>query len=242
MRSFRAEFNEYFEDGVITMIELGLGPCGELRYPSSPVKHGWRYPGIGAFQVFYIWPLIAPSVLVALVVSLYCKERSMSSNILPEGFKWYFVLYIACKGFVFLHLVHEMITSLLKLSPLFYLYPGFDFAMLLELETQSLPVFPPTAPWNHMQNLSQEIDLILSLAWSVMISICWKAWERQLRQGDRTFGLGDQIMQVPIIHSHKRLVSFVKEVITTAIMEGFSLVGTPRCWWIMVIESSLWQN
>ncbi|XP_031392233.1 beta-amylase 7 isoform X3 [Punica granatum] len=50
MRSFRVEFNEYFEDGIISMIEVGLGPCGELRYPSSPVKHGWRYPGIGAFQ------------------------------------------------------------------------------------------------------------------------------------------------------------------------------------------------
>ncbi|KAK4803408.1 hypothetical protein SAY86_003225 [Trapa natans] len=52
MRSFRAEFNEYFEAGIITMVEVGLGPCGELRYPSSPVKHGWRYPGIGAFQCY----------------------------------------------------------------------------------------------------------------------------------------------------------------------------------------------
>lgn len=51
MRSFRIEFNEYFEDGFISMIEVGLGPCGELRYPSCPVKHGWRYPGIGEFQV-----------------------------------------------------------------------------------------------------------------------------------------------------------------------------------------------
>ena len=33
------------------MIQIGLGPCGELRYPSCPVKHGWRYPGIGEFQV-----------------------------------------------------------------------------------------------------------------------------------------------------------------------------------------------
>ena len=51
MRSFRVEFDEYFEDGFISMIEIGLGPCGELRYPSCPVKHGWRYPGIGEFQV-----------------------------------------------------------------------------------------------------------------------------------------------------------------------------------------------
>lgn len=51
MRSFRVEFNEFFEDDTISMIEVGLGPCGELRYPSCPVKHGWRYPGIGEFQV-----------------------------------------------------------------------------------------------------------------------------------------------------------------------------------------------
>ncbi|KAI3441794.1 Beta-amylase [Psidium guajava] len=52
MRSFRAEFNEYFEDGLISMIGVGLGPCGELRYPSNPVKNGWRYPGIGEFQCY----------------------------------------------------------------------------------------------------------------------------------------------------------------------------------------------
>ncbi|KAL6323185.1 hypothetical protein AAG906_027465 [Vitis piasezkii] len=50
MRSFRVEFDDFFEDGIISMIEVGLGPCGELRYPSYPVKHGWRYPGIGEFQ------------------------------------------------------------------------------------------------------------------------------------------------------------------------------------------------
>ncbi|CAI9101835.1 OLC1v1039252C1 [Oldenlandia corymbosa var. corymbosa] len=52
MRSFRVEFGEFFEDGLISMIAVGLGPCGELRYPSHPVKHGWRYPGIGEFQCY----------------------------------------------------------------------------------------------------------------------------------------------------------------------------------------------
>ncbi|GAB2271701.1 Beta-amylase 7 [Dionaea muscipula] len=52
MRSFRSEFDEFFEDCIISMIEVGLGPCGELRYPSYPVKHGWRYPGIGEFQCY----------------------------------------------------------------------------------------------------------------------------------------------------------------------------------------------
>lgn len=51
MRSFRVEFDEFFQDDIISMIQVGLGPCGELRFPSCTVKHGWRYPGIGEFQV-----------------------------------------------------------------------------------------------------------------------------------------------------------------------------------------------
>lgn len=45
------EFNEFFEGGTISEIEVGLGACGELRYPSYPANHGWKYPGIGEFQV-----------------------------------------------------------------------------------------------------------------------------------------------------------------------------------------------
>lgn len=52
MRSFRIEFNDYFEDGLISEIEIGLGPCGELRYPSYPERHGWKYPGLGQFQCY----------------------------------------------------------------------------------------------------------------------------------------------------------------------------------------------
>ncbi|KAE9454697.1 hypothetical protein C3L33_13399, partial [Rhododendron williamsianum] len=52
MRSFRVEFDEFFEGGIISEIEIGLGPCGELRYPSYPEKHGWKYPGIGEFQCY----------------------------------------------------------------------------------------------------------------------------------------------------------------------------------------------
>lgn len=52
MRSFRVEFDEFFKDGAVSEIEIGLGPCGELRYPSYPAKHGWKYPGIGEFQCY----------------------------------------------------------------------------------------------------------------------------------------------------------------------------------------------
>lgn len=52
MRSFRIELGEFVEEGVISVVEIGLGPCGELRYPSCPIKHGWRYPGVGEFQCY----------------------------------------------------------------------------------------------------------------------------------------------------------------------------------------------
>ncbi|XP_019261969.1 PREDICTED: beta-amylase 2, chloroplastic-like isoform X2 [Nicotiana attenuata] len=57
MRSFRVKFDEFFENGVISEIEIGLGPCGELRYPSHSAKLGWKYPGIGEFQLpgIYWW-------------------------------------------------------------------------------------------------------------------------------------------------------------------------------------------
>ncbi|KAF6175112.1 hypothetical protein GIB67_022793 [Kingdonia uniflora] len=52
MRSFRVEFEEFFQGEIISKVEVGLGPCGELRYPSYVYKHGWRYPGIGEFQCY----------------------------------------------------------------------------------------------------------------------------------------------------------------------------------------------
>lgn len=38
---------------VITELQVGMGPCGELRYPSYPMTEGmWKFPGIGEFQCF----------------------------------------------------------------------------------------------------------------------------------------------------------------------------------------------
>lgn len=54
MTSFRQELQEFFDDGTITEIEVGLGPCGELRYPSYPETQGWVFPGIGEFQVHVV--------------------------------------------------------------------------------------------------------------------------------------------------------------------------------------------
>ncbi|XP_076941718.1 beta-amylase 2, chloroplastic-like [Bidens hawaiensis] len=52
MKSFRVKFNKFFKNGTINKIEVGLGACGELRYPSYPAKHGWEYPGVGEFQCY----------------------------------------------------------------------------------------------------------------------------------------------------------------------------------------------
>ncbi|CAN6723150.1 unnamed protein product [Malus baccata var. baccata] len=52
MRSFRDRFIDYLGD-VIVEIQVGMGPCGELRYPAYPESNGtWRFPGIGEFQCY----------------------------------------------------------------------------------------------------------------------------------------------------------------------------------------------
>lgn len=51
MRSFRSEFDDFFREGLISAVEIGLGPSGELKYPSCSERMGWHYPGIGEFQV-----------------------------------------------------------------------------------------------------------------------------------------------------------------------------------------------
>eukprot|EP00262_Sarcandra_glabra_P012252 TRINITY_DN3117_c0_g1_i1.p1 TRINITY_DN3117_c0_g1~~TRINITY_DN3117_c0_g1_i1.p1 ORF type:complete len:547 (-),score=76.72 TRINITY_DN3117_c0_g1_i1:158-1798(-) len=52
MTSFRETFKEYLGE-VIVEIQVGMGPCGELRYPSYPESNGtWRFPGIGEFQCY----------------------------------------------------------------------------------------------------------------------------------------------------------------------------------------------
>ncbi|GMY09951.1 beta-amylase isoform X1 [Fagus crenata] len=52
MKSFRENMDDFFEDGRIIDIEVGLGPAGELRYPSYPQNQGWVFPGIGEFQCY----------------------------------------------------------------------------------------------------------------------------------------------------------------------------------------------
>lgn len=51
MTSFRDNMSDFLDAGTIIDVEVGLGPAGELRYPSYPETQGWKFPGIGEFQV-----------------------------------------------------------------------------------------------------------------------------------------------------------------------------------------------
>lgn len=51
MVSFREAAKTYLIAGNISDVELGLGPAGELRFPSYPQSQEWVFPGIGEFQV-----------------------------------------------------------------------------------------------------------------------------------------------------------------------------------------------
>ncbi|KAL8479753.1 hypothetical protein ACS0TY_026618 [Phlomoides rotata] len=52
MRSFRDTFHHHLGHTIVE-IQVGMGPAGELRFPSYPEQNGtWRFPGIGAFQCF----------------------------------------------------------------------------------------------------------------------------------------------------------------------------------------------
>lgn len=52
MRAFRDKFR-YLLGETIVEVQVGMGPAGELRYPSYPELNGtWKFPGIGAFQCY----------------------------------------------------------------------------------------------------------------------------------------------------------------------------------------------
>lgn len=52
MRAFRDNFKHLLGDTIVE-IQVGMGPAGELRYPSYPELNGtWKFPGIGAFQCY----------------------------------------------------------------------------------------------------------------------------------------------------------------------------------------------
>ncbi|KAE9600199.1 hypothetical protein Lal_00046118 [Lupinus albus] len=52
MSAFIDNFKHLLGDTIVE-IQVGMGPAGELRYPSYPEQSGtWKFPGIGAFQCY----------------------------------------------------------------------------------------------------------------------------------------------------------------------------------------------
>ena len=51
MQSFKDNMEDFLKSELMIDIEVGLGPAGELRYPSYTKNLGWVFPGIGEFQV-----------------------------------------------------------------------------------------------------------------------------------------------------------------------------------------------
>lgn len=51
MNQFQSQFQDLISSGAIPQLEIGLGPCGEARYPSYQLKY-WSYPGCGEFQCY----------------------------------------------------------------------------------------------------------------------------------------------------------------------------------------------
>lgn len=49
--AMKNSFQKYIDLGVLSTIAIGLGPAGELRYPSYPLQR-WTFPGIGEFQCY----------------------------------------------------------------------------------------------------------------------------------------------------------------------------------------------
>nr|AFK39290.1 unknown [Medicago truncatula] len=52
MKSFRENMADFLESELLIDIEVGLGPAGELRYPSYAESLGWVFPGIGEFNCY----------------------------------------------------------------------------------------------------------------------------------------------------------------------------------------------
>ena len=49
--SFIQAFYNELQSGMIDDVEVGMGPAGELRYPSYPLDR-WSFPGVGEFQCY----------------------------------------------------------------------------------------------------------------------------------------------------------------------------------------------
>jgi beta-amylase len=58
MSSFAENLAPWISNGVINQVQVGLGPAGEMRYPSYQLQDSkWTYCGIGAYLFLIIFDL-----------------------------------------------------------------------------------------------------------------------------------------------------------------------------------------
>ncbi|KAF7837386.1 beta-amylase 1, chloroplastic-like [Senna tora] len=84
MTAFRDQFKHLIGDTIVE-IQAGMGPAGELRYPSYPEQNGtWKFPGIGAFQCFDKVFLISSYVFILVQYMLSSLKGAAEASGKPE--------------------------------------------------------------------------------------------------------------------------------------------------------------
>ena len=89
--SLREEKHMFGPDGVVDEIAIGMGPCGELRYPSYDETLGWKWPEVGRLMCFdpHMRELAAqrgvvvPDVAAAAVPALSSDDKDAEVPLAP---------------------------------------------------------------------------------------------------------------------------------------------------------------
>ncbi|XP_031389925.1 beta-amylase isoform X2 [Punica granatum] len=106
MNSFRENMSDFLAAGLIVDIEVGLGPAGELRYPSYPANQGWVFPGIGEFQCYdkYLKADFKEAATKASHPEWELPDHAGDYNGTPESTKFFMPngTYLSKKGKFFL--------------------------------------------------------------------------------------------------------------------------------------------
>ncbi|KAH1222486.1 Beta-amylase [Glycine soja] len=91
MQSFRDNMEDFLESELMIDIEVGLGPAGELRYPSYTKNLGWEFPGIGEFQCYdkYLKADFKGAALRADHPEWELPDNAGESNDVPESTEFF---------------------------------------------------------------------------------------------------------------------------------------------------------
>ncbi|RDX77647.1 Beta-amylase, partial [Mucuna pruriens] len=91
MTSFRDNMEDFLESELMIDIEVGLGPAGELRYPSYTQNLGWVFPGIGEFQCYdkYLKADFKEAAATAGHPEWELPDNAGESNDVPESTEFF---------------------------------------------------------------------------------------------------------------------------------------------------------